>query len=374
MRHSKTQQALLQALSNALHGKPVGQQTDDVLDEARQQTVLTLICSSAQAYPSIATNVQIMWEQQELAKTLQGIPYLVLKGACAAIYYPEPMRRTLGDIDILVPPDCFSDAYCALKKADYKTSDPLEGDDRHAHFSRNGILVELHRRYATLQTKDQERLLDDWLYKAEPVEGKIGKYTFPMPEDQLNGLVLLAHINQHLEDGLGLRHLVDWCMFVQHSLPDEQWPAFKEKTDQLGLTKLALVIARFGQVYLDLYKDVIWCSEIRTETIDLLLDYIFECGNFGYKDAINNTIVMVMSHGRGLKGFFKNLQNRGVANWRMLKRAPFLKPFAWLYQLYRYTRLGLRYSGLKNFRRNAAASRQRNKLMDELGATRLAIK
>ena len=32
----------------------------------------------------------------------------------------------------------------------------------------------------------------------------------------------------------------------------------------------------------------------KLETVEALLDYIFECGNFGHKDAMNNTMVMVM--------------------------------------------------------------------------------
>lgn len=146
----------------------------------------------------------------------------MLKGSCAAIYYPEPFRRTLGDIDILVPPEHFADAYHAMEKAGYTTNDLLDDNARHVHFTRNHLLVELHRRYAVLQTQEHEKLLDRWLYQALPVEGIIGKYCFPMPDEQLNGLVLLSHINQHLEEGLGLRHLVDWCVYVQHcvSRPD----------------------------------------------------------------------------------------------------------------------------------------------------------
>ena len=374
MRESKTQQSLLEALAEALRGETVKQLPDEVIKEAKDQAVLPLICSSAQAFPYIAANVQNLWEQQELGKMLQGIPYIVLKGACAAIYYPEPMRRTLGDIDILIPPEHFAAAYRAMENAGYTTEDPLEDDDRHVHFTRNQVLVELHRRYAILQTKEQEQLLDRWLYDARPVEGKVGKHTFPMPDEQLNGLVLLAHINQHLEEGLGLRHLVDWCVYVQHCLPDHKWSAFQEKTEQLGLTKIAKVVAKFGQIYLGLYPELAWCADAKQETVEALLDYVFECGNFGHKDAINNTMVMVMSHGRGVKGFFKNLQQRGLANWQLLKKIPWLKPIAWAYQLFRYMRRGLQGGGLRRFRQNVVASRKRNELMDELGATRLALK
>ena len=371
---SETQVALLHALKDAFSGKPTGNLPDDVLQEAASQTVLPLICSTTKAYPTISNNVQLMWEQQELGKVLDGIPYLVIKGSCASIYYPEPLRRTLGDIDILVKPEYFTEAYRALEQAGYDTEDPLEGNDRHMNFERNGLTIELHRRYAVLQTKAQEAILDGWLYEATPVIGTIGKYSFPMPENQLNGLVLLAHINQHLEEGLGLRHLVDWVMYVRHSLDDAAWPAFKEKSDQIGLTKLAKAVAKFGQMYLGLSTEITWCADMQESTVEDLLDYIFECGNFGHKDSHNNTIVMVMSHGRGLKGFFRNLQKRGEANWEALKTHSWLRPFAWIYQGCRYIKLGIKAGSIQHLMQNKADSNSRNKLMDELGATRFALK
>ena len=119
------------------------------------------------------------------------------------------MRRTMGDIDLLVSPEHFGDAYYAMKKAGYMTDDPIDGNERHVHFIRNHVLVEMHRRYAILQTKEQEQFLDQWLYQAKPVEGRIGKYSFPMPDSQLNGLVLLAHINQcRLSSKTGTRAII----------------------------------------------------------------------------------------------------------------------------------------------------------------------
>lgn len=363
----------LNALSEALNHASVT--TDPaVLKEAKDQAVYALMATGLEAYSIIANNTQLAWEQQELP--LKAIPYVVLKGTAAAAYYPEPMRRTLGDIDLMVRPEDFSKAYRALSDAGYKTQDPVEGTDRHVHFRQNQVTIELHRRFATLQTREQEALLDKWINDAIPnaVIAHACQFTFPMLPDQLNGLVILTHINQHLEEGLGIRQIVDWLMYVKHSLPDEAWPDFKNKTDQLGLTKLAKVCARLGQKYLKMNEEMTWCRDVQDSTIDAFIEYIFACGNFGHKDAANNTVVMVMSHGRGVKGFFKNLQKQGTANWKRLERTPWLKPFAWAYQLGRYVRWGLKTSRIRDFRKNMSASRKRNRLMDELGATRVAFK
>ena len=368
---TSTQEGLLKALSCALNGQPVGKLTDDIILEARQQAVLSLISNATETKLTFANNYRLLWEQQQLERVLMDIPYIVLKGSAAAIYYPEPLRRTFGDIDIMVRPGDYEKAKLGLEANGY-----LRGteDDRHIHYMRNGATIELHRRFATLQTQALETCLDRLLYRDTLINGKVGKFTFPMPSNMLNGLVLLTHINQHLEEGLGLRQLIDWIMYVNHSLPNSAWPAFKEKTDQFGLTTIAEVTAKLGEKYLGLYPETTWFSNASNSTVEKLLDYALKCGNFGSKDSGNNTIVMVMSHSRGIGGFFKNLQKQGESNWSALKDKPWLKPIAGLYQLCRYIKLGLQTGRFRHLLRNWRNSRKRNLLMDELGATRIAFK
>lgn len=368
-------QGVLNALSLALNKKVISALDENDVLEAKQQAVYSLICSYDEALPYIASNINLMWEQQRLSEILNGIPFFVIKGSCAAIYYPDPIRRTLGDIDLLVNPTYFKAAYDTLKEAGYSTSEIIDGEDiRHIRFKRNRIVIELHKRFATLNSAVQEKLLDQWLYSASPIIGGFGKYTFPMLPDELNGLVLLTHINQHLEEGIGLRHIIDWVMYVRHSISDQNWPSFKGKTDQLGLTILAKAIARFGQIYTGLNMEITWCKDIDDRIVGELYQYVFETGNFGYKDIFNNNIIKVMSHSRGIDGFFRNLQNRGLNNWKLLQRFPSLWPVAWVYQFIRYFKKGLRKDSIKRIGSNIKASKRRNKLLDELQATRYVFR
>ena len=321
-------------------------------------------------------NTQLLYLQDQLEQTMlkHGIRYVILKGTAAAIYYPDPSHRILGDIDLLPCAEGFDRAYSALEAEGFAPLGPKEGRDN--PFSKDGHIIELHRSFAILNSKEQEDKLDQWLFESIPLAETacVDETSFPVLPIFENGLALLAHISQHLEDGLGIRQIIDWVMYVKHALPDEQWPAFREKTDQLGLTKLAKAVARLGQKYLGLSPDIRWCQDIPDALADDLLEYAFECGNFGYKDAANNTVTMVMSHGRGFIGFFRNLQDRGKANWKLLRKATWLEPLAWAYQLVRYVRLGLKSSSLRELIKDADASKRRNKLMDELGAKRLALR
>ena len=373
-----TQKELLDALAVSLFGDAKATTlSDEAREEALAQTVYPFVSEDETAMQFITNNLRVAWQQQELTETMRdgGIPFVVLKGLAAAMYYPEPVTRTLGDVDIIVAPQDFANTCSVLLAAGYTTTDPLEGEARHVHFYKNDVLVELHRRYALLNSQTAIDLLDSWIFEAIPqaVIATVDEWNFPILPEPLNGLTLLAHISQHLEEGLGLRQLVDWVIYVSRELPDENWLEFQNLTDQLGLTRLAKIAARFGQLYLGLpEQNHRWCMDVDEALCEAMAEYAFECGNFGQKAGTSNTVAMVLSHGHGVKGFFRNLQHRGEANWKAYQKHHVLKPFCWIYQALRYARFGLRRdNALVNLKKDYASGKKRNDLMKALGATRL---
>lgn len=88
---------------------------DDALaDELAAQAVLPIAISSApkefqakwrkRSNEIEAANMMVFYEHTQLHElmTENGIPYVILKGAASASYYPEPILRTMGDVDFLV--------------------------------------------------------------------------------------------------------------------------------------------------------------------------------------------------------------------------------------------------------------------------------
>ena len=128
-----------------------------------------------------------------------GIPMVILKGTAAAIYYPEPFRRMMGDVDFLVPQDCFEEALCLMEENGYRQ---FRDGERHAELKKDGIEFELHHRFS-YPDLDIEEYLADGL--SHPEWGEIGTHRFPMLPRLANGLVLLAHLRSHLKTGVGLR-------------------------------------------------------------------------------------------------------------------------------------------------------------------------
>lgn len=67
-----------------------------------------------------------------------GIPVAVLKGAAAAANYPQPASRSMGDIDLIVPPVDFDRAFSLLEDLGWEIETPLEINPRHAGFKKAG--------------------------------------------------------------------------------------------------------------------------------------------------------------------------------------------------------------------------------------------
>ena len=273
------------------------------------------------------------------AKLPLTVPYVILKGTEAARYYPYPEYRAMGDIDIMTAHEDYDAACEMMMKAGYEdiTSQSNEEKGRHREFRKNGLDVEIHAYFAYMNDPVKAKYFDDLVIShINP--------THALP-DAVNGLVLLEHINQHLEVGIGLRQIIDWMMFVNQCLPDEKWPEFQEIARKSGMEKLAIVTTRMCEIYLGLPPRK-WCEEAGREDCDLLMEYVVSCGNFGVIRANSiSTGENILLKARTPKAVFSFLQERGLETWAACRRHPFLRPFAWIYQAGRCVRRGLFHSG-----------------------------
>ena len=317
----------------------------------------------------------LMREQERLGRVFgeAGIPYVVLKGAAAACYYPKPEYRTMGDVDIIVPPKEFERAFQTMVNEGYSHTD--YGNDRHANFSRNGVEFELHRYFALMDDAEAAGMLDDRIFKgigcAET--GYLENYSFLMLPELENGLVLLAHIDQHMRLGLGLRQVIDWMLFVDRKLNDDWWQReFGDWARRLKLDREAIVLTRMCQMYLGLREEgITWCSGADETLCHELMCRILKSGNFGRSWHKSRQGVMALRGVSGLKDIPRHLQERGCANWEALQRYPYLTPFAWAYQLCRYVKLGLqRERPIRQFIRDIKENEQQESLFDALGIAR----
>lgn len=289
--------------------------------------------------------VKIMQEQESLIQLMNAndIDMVILKGAAAAIYYPKPDLRVMGDIDFFVHPQNFQKAYHILLKNGYQLVYPEDHAPHHIVLKKNNIIFEIHkslsiiaRNNAGKHQKYLQNLIETGLCSIE--QRKIEKWTFPMFPRLQNGMVLLLHVVQHLKGGLGLRQIADWMMFVDKELNDEVWKSeFQPVLQNIKLEKFAIILTKMCQLHLGLKtENITWCFSADPSLCNELLDYFMEKGNFGRKTTGNGKVVSILSTDKNLIQFLKRLQHNGKINWKLAKKYSILQPFAWFYQICKY--------------------------------------
>ena len=359
----------------------------DIIEELKNQTVQFLVIDllirerphKAEAY--FASTAKVMMHlgnllelQQELCQHLEaaGIPCAVVKGAAAAVLYPQPANRLIGDIDLLVKPEDF-DRACQLVAQDAKF---LGETPRHTEYRLRDVVVELHRSFSTLPDQEQRKLSDQKIFAGLDALEKdmLEEHRFTRLSHITHGIILLEHISLHLEEGIGLRQILDWMMLADRMLDDKLWKyEFGPMVRQLGLDTLAVTVTRMCQMYLGLREDISWCAGADETLCQELMEYVLNQGNFGRKlQKGTNRAVTVLGAG-DLRALFGMLQHHGCNNWKAIERFPFLKPFAWLYQLGRYVVQGLRTKHPIRFLKTAAKrTKSKGEFLKALGVRRIS--
>lgn len=315
----------------------------DILAKADPANQMVYLRSSVQACTHWYALMQV---QQDVTRILEAaaIPCATLKGAAADILYPQPLYRSMGDVDLIVKPRDLDRAVALLTENGCTIHDTR--NPRHVELRKNGIQIELHRHFAALSDPTRANSLDELLFAAldRAEKATIDGYEFYMLPPVENGLVLMEHINSHMESGLGLRQIIDWMLYADRNLSDETWfGGFSEAIQMVGLEKLTVTVTRMCQMYLGLRRDITWCRFADETLCHRLMEHTLKQGNFGRKlDKRTHGAIGVLNVLDSDLNFFQLLQRHGCYNWKALKKHPWLKPFAWLYQLCRYIRKGLR--------------------------------
>ncbi len=335
---------------------------------------------TAQLYPGslkYQLAAQFVWmaaAQADAVKLLQGadIPVVVLKGTAAGIYYPQPYLRTYGDIDLLVPPRCYEKALCLLRQNGYVQ----EGETGTSNTAlwKSKFLFELHQFPAGMDTVPEGHWMIDFIHAGfNDIQTAVIEKpacSFPMLPWQQNGLELIWHFRVHLYNGIGLRHAIDWMMFVHRCVDDAAFEHFKSVLERSGLLVLAKVVTRMCQLYLGLEESITWCRDVNEALCEDLMRFILDQGNFGHKRT-DDKAAKVMTKYRTPLSFLKGMQQRGLYSWPALKKHPALRPFAWAYVGVQGVKQYLKPGGLKALKAARAENTQRRALFDQLYGSKL---
>lgn len=321
--------------------------------------------------------MQLRRAQAELVALLkaENIPFAILKGTAAAMYYPDPSLRIMGDVDVFVRPADFERVLAFLEQNGYRRTDPDEDNFRHTQVQKDGARFEVHRHFSHLNDAAHARYIDGRiegaLSRVEWISDDMGE--FPVLPDVTNGLVLLEHVAHHLEGGLGLRQIIDWLAYAKCCLSDTAWhDEFAAAASACGLDTLAITLTRMGQLFLGLpTAHITWCADADEALCGQLMDLVYDYGNFGSKDVVGNRVATVMGTAKTPTSFFRYLQEVGCRNWAAAKRHRWLRPFAWVYQLVRFAARGVKNAAsMPSVKESVQKTKQRDQLFEQLGVYR----
>lgn len=352
----------------------------EVFQEMKQQTIAALPgewlikhpVDGAQEWSKFCLQqksrwVQLMYGQAKLLELLheKDIPCVILKGASAACAYPYPNLRTMGDVDFLVKRADYEKTAFILEENGYRLTHDKNPMMHHYTYAKDGVSFELHKRLNIVNDSNEKLLaLFENGIDHRGIR-RIDDFSFPVLPDALNGLVLMFHINQHLREGLGLRQIIDWMMFMNR-LPSKDWenemlPLLKE----YGMEKLAITVTAMCQEYLGLKQIV---RDTENYPYRELMEYIMDMGNFGRKNGVKGKISRFIYATPDIGRFFRKLQKGGLANWKAARKYRILRPFAWVYQSFRILSILIR-SRLtaKDYRKQRNEARREERLMEMLG-------
>ena len=256
---NKNEVELLQIISNGLFSNKVGVVSDSLLHLAANQEVLPLISNGNTALLIISNNIKVLNEQDIIRSLLNGIPYAVICEPAASIYYPNPLKKTLRNIEIITKKPAA--VYNALLQGDYVPSCSLGDNVASIYFVKNGIAVILRL--------DLNDFIIDGIDNA--ITQMINGHSLEMLSDEDNGLLLINEVSRNPR----LCSVIDWVMYINHYLHDDQWESFKRKSDRLELTDLAKTAGRFGQIYLGLSNNFQWCLDVPGKQVEKLATNVF---------------------------------------------------------------------------------------------------
>lgn len=200
----------------------------------------------------------------------EGIRTVVLKGIAVAQYYPREDHRPCGDLD------CFlmGDYERGNRIAEELGAEIEDGGYKHSHIDYKHLTVENHQFLTSFDATNHGRRVEKELQRILTAGGEptpIGATRLLAPNATFTALFLLKHAQNHfLDEGLSLRHLLDWLLFL-HEGPKVDWRGLEDRMEWMHLRAFAGVMTAWCARYFGgegLPRELLLCDEYLLEDFD----------------------------------------------------------------------------------------------------------
>lgn len=183
-----------------------------------------------------------------------GIRTVVLKGLAVSRLYPVPEHRPCGDLD------CFlcGDYERGNRVAEQVGAEVKRDFYKHSHIVFRGLTVENHRFCTAVRGSRRAKRFERHLQRllAEGPLSCIPETALLVPPPDFNALFLAKHALSHfLTEGISLRHLCDWAVFIDREGDAVDWTAFRKVAAEDRLLRFAEILSDLSVRYLGVARN-----------------------------------------------------------------------------------------------------------------------
>ena len=272
-----------------------------------------------------------------------NIPYVIIKGIASGSYYPDYLRRTYGDVDILVHPNDYKNTDQLLQENGFQY---ISEHEKHKLYRKNHVTYELHRRIVGIPSgslgKQYDQFFNDIIECSIPFKHQDSICLIPSHKHHC--VILLIHTAEHmLSSGIGLRHLMDWASFI-NQMNDEFFMNMKPILKELGIWHLCCVFTALCSKYLG-SRTFDWASSIDSTYLEEVMIDLFTLGDFVVEKPTQEE--SSLQKDKALSSFI-TLLNKRVRRIPIIDQYPVLMPFGYIFITVRY--IGRIFLGKREFK------------------------
>lgn len=258
-----------------------------------------------------------------------GIEYMKLKGSNIKSLYPKHEIRVMSDADILIREEQYETIEGLLTSLGYEYK---YSSDHELVWNGEVLPIELHKRIIPSYQKDFYAYFGDGWKLAHKKSDDTCEYVMKL-EDEF--IYLFTHLSEHYrEAGIGIKHMTDIYLFLN------KYPQLDLDYVYAELEKLQLLnFFKNVKKTLDVWFNGAECDEIA----QFITAKIFDNGVYGNMVNALKSDALKFSKGRDIKGAKRKKRlymiflpySRMCDVFPVLKKAPILLPFLWVYRLIR---------------------------------------
>ena len=215
----------------------------------------------------------------------EGIQAVFMKGQTVSLRYPNPLRRTPGDIDFVVASEDFDRTMAVMEKIG-KVDHGLV-HEHHGMAWVDDVMVEPHYKVHNYQRPSTDQAMQEIFSSVFPSKlssADIDGYEVPVFSPTFESVFLISHMVNHVyEEGLGLRQVIDYAMFLHHCADKIDWMQHHEWLYRMRMERAWRIFTCICVEYLGLPlpSQVEPFSYNERKRAAKMMDDILKVGNFG---------------------------------------------------------------------------------------------